>query len=57
MVIASFTQIAAWFPLVFTMLASTSVVDGEDELAGLTEEGVEETARYALFHWIYPLLT
>ena len=39
------------------MLASTSVVEGEDELAGLTEEGLEETARYALFHWIYPLLT
>jgi len=28
-------------------MASTSAIEGEDELAGIAEEGVEETVRYA----------
>ena len=29
------------------MFASTSAVEGDDEIAGMAEEGVQETVRYA----------
>ena len=28
------------------MMASISAIEGEDEIAGMTEEGVQETVRY-----------
>jgi len=28
------------------MLASTAAIEGEDEIAGMAEEGVQETVRY-----------
>jgi len=35
------------------MIASASAVEGEDEIAGMAEEGVQETVRYAEPSFIY----